>query len=149
MIDLSYTLSKDWNERTADIDWTYADETTLRYRALLGDQVIIINGADFSAKWGWVPILDFASCLLSITKGLEAGELELTFEFTESNAKLNFKRQNNDVLISANYCNEKSAVQLNELITEVNSYAKRCLADAIQLHPGLEHNNSFINWYHS
>jgi hypothetical protein len=32
------------------------------------------NGVDFSAKWGWVPLLDFAAALMTITEELESGQ---------------------------------------------------------------------------
>ena len=63
MIDLSYSLSSSWNERAADIDWGSADETTLRYRAFLGDQIFIVNGVDFSVtgQIGVVKMAEVAS----------------------------------------------------------------------------------------
>jgi hypothetical protein len=55
VIELSYNLSSSWNAKALDVDWADPDETTLRYRVLLGDQIFVVNGADFSAKWGWIP----------------------------------------------------------------------------------------------
>jgi hypothetical protein len=149
MIVLSYQLSSEWNARASNIDWSHADETTLRYGAFLGDQTFIVNQTDFSAKWGWVPILDFAACLVEITRGLMKGEAELIFEFTESDAHLQFNRQSDNVLITSNYGSATATVPLRELEQAACSYAERVLIDAINLHPRLKANASLEAWYPS
>lgn len=147
MIDLSYSLSSSWNERTADVDWASTDETTLRYKAFLGDQVFVVNGVDFSARWGWVPLLDFAACLVRIVRGLEAGESELVFEFTESDAQLRSNRQGNDVLITSSYSNGKATVRLDQLKEAANLHAERVLKEAVNAHPALKSYRSLMSWY--
>jgi hypothetical protein len=149
VIDLSYNLSPAWKESAASTDWSRVDETTLRYKAFLGDQIFVVNGADFSARWGWVPILDFAACLVAIIKGLEAGESELLFEFTESDAQLQFNGQGENVLITASYSKDKATVRFDELKAAVNLYADRVLSEAVNLHPGLKANRSLASWYPS
>jgi hypothetical protein len=64
MIHLSYRLSDESCAKNALIDWATADEMTLRYYVFFGDQIFVIDGADFSARWGWVTILDFAAGLV-------------------------------------------------------------------------------------
>jgi len=147
VINLSYSLSGSWNERAEAVDWKTADETTLRYEAFLGDQILIVNGVDFSAKWGWVPLMDFAACLVRIVKGLEAGESELVFEFTESDAQLQFNRQGNNVLITSNYNNGKATVRLDELKKAANLHAERVLNEAMNSYPALKANRSLMDWY--
>jgi hypothetical protein len=147
MIELSYSLSSSWNERASGVDWARADETTLRYKVFLGDQLFIVNGVDFSAKWGWVPLLDFAACLVKITEELENGHSEQVFEFTESDAQLQFNRQGDSVLITSNYSNGRATVQMSELKAAANSYAERVLSDAMSLHQGLRANPSVTRWY--
>ncbi len=146
-IDLSYSLSTSWNERTPDVDWARADETTLRYKALFGNQKFIVNEVDFSAKWGWVPLMDFAACLATIIKGLEEGQLELVFEFTESDAQLQFNREDDKVLITSSYCDGKVTVSLDELGNAARLHADQLLRDAMTLHPTLKSNRSLMAWY--
>lgn len=149
MIDLSYSLSSSWNERAADIDCGSADETAIRYRAFFGDQIFIVNGVDFSAKWGWVPLMDFAACLSTIIKGLEEGQSELVFEFTESDAQLQFNRQHDRVLITSSYSNGKATVGLDELRNAANLHAELVLREAMTLHLALKTNRSLMAWYPS
>jgi hypothetical protein len=149
VITLSYILSADWSAKAANTDWAAADETTLRYGAFMGDQMFTVDSADFSAKWGWVPILDFAASLVKITQGLLADETELVFEFTESDAQLQFNRQGPNVLITSNYSSAKATVLLSELERAASSYAECVLRDALNLHPALKANRSLAAWYPS
>ena len=64
MIALDYALSDERNTRAPVTNWLTADDVALRYYLFRGDQIIIINGVDFSARWGWVPLLDFAAALV-------------------------------------------------------------------------------------
>ena len=64
MIKLDYKI--DETDLTADGDLSSSSidsDTKLHYYAFYGDITFIVDGADFSAKWGWVPVLDFAVCL--------------------------------------------------------------------------------------
>ena len=129
------------------MDWTKADETTLRYQTFLGDQIFVANGADFSAKWGWIPLLDFAAGFVAITRRLVVGEAELVFDFTECDAQLQFNRQGSNTLITSSYNNAMATVPTNELAQAANSYAERILRDAISLYPALKANRSLAGWY--
>lgn len=86
MITLDYELSLGWDRRTTELKLRSADEMTLRYDCFLGD-VVFVDGVDFSARWGWVPVLDFALHLWAIAGGL-VSEAEELFEFTESDAAI-------------------------------------------------------------
>jgi hypothetical protein len=145
MINLSYTLSPTWN--VGDIDWANADETTLRYRAFLGDQMFFVNEADFSARWGWIPILDFAASFVRITEGLTANNAEARFDFTESDAQLQFHHQGDSVLITSNYSKAQATVAGKELNLAVACYAGSVLKDALNVHPELKDNRTFALWY--
>jgi hypothetical protein len=147
MIEISYNLSSSWNATAQIMDWAKADETTLRYRAFLGDQIFVVNGADFSAKWGWIPLLDFAAGLVAITRGLVAGEAEVAFDFTESDAHLQFNRQGSNTLITSSYSNATATVPMSELEQAASSYAERVLREAISLYPALKANHSLAGWY--
>lgn len=149
MINLSYILAANWNERGEIVDWATVSETTLRYGAFMGDQIFAIDGADFSARWGWVPILDFAASIVKITQGLHAHESELLFDFTESDAQIQFNRQADRVLVTSNYSNAKATTLLVELDKAAACYAARVLRDAINLHPALKTNHSLAAWYPS
>jgi hypothetical protein len=65
-IIFDYKLSSEWNRRTQTVDLRGADEMTLRYDCFLGDVVFSVDEADFSARWDWVPVFDFALSLRAI-----------------------------------------------------------------------------------
>jgi len=101
MINIDYALS---STQLKIRDLAEMDIASLRYRALIGDIVLNVNGQDFSARWGWVPILDFDLSLLQIQKELkESPDAMCLFEFTESEATLSFARDGDQVVIGASY----------------------------------------------
>jgi hypothetical protein len=149
MLNLDYELSAEWNAKARNVDWARADEATLRYQALMGNQIFLIGEADFSARWGWVPLLDFAASLVKIAQNLIAGKVESVFEFTESDAQLRFSLRGNNTLITSSYSNARAVVPLAELEKAASLYAERVLRDAIKLYPALERNPSLRTWYPS
>ena len=79
MIKLEYGLDPSWDRTPADRDLSTADDSELHYDLFLGDVVIQIDGVDFSARWGWVPVLDFAICFGACVLALR-NEIETTFD---------------------------------------------------------------------
>ncbi len=65
---LDYRLSEDWDENSTDL--AAADETDLRYYAAPGDIIFRKDQTDLSARWGWIPLIDFALALREITEAL-------------------------------------------------------------------------------
>ncbi len=80
-------------------------------------------------------------------KELNSKGNELTFEFTESDAQLQFNRQDKNIFISSNYCDVKSTVSLIEFNDAVTSYAEHVLNEALNAYPALKANSSFQTWY--
>ena len=65
---LDYRLSEDWDENSTDL--AAADETDLRYYAATGDIILRKDQVDLSARWGWIPLVDFALALREIAEAL-------------------------------------------------------------------------------
>lgn len=66
--------------------------------ASLGDVIFIVYEVDLSARWGWVPVLDFALGLDAIVDALAPeGAGDEVFEFTESDATIVFRRDGDKV----------------------------------------------------
>ena len=144
MITLDYQLSPSWNQKNREVNLTSADETTLRYEVLLGDICIEANTHDFSAKWGWIPIVDFVASLRLILRQLvDDDEVECALDFTESDAVLRFKRAKDDVLISASYAPGVACIPLTELTAEVETFSHRVARELSQQYPPLRANKSF------
>jgi hypothetical protein len=136
MITLDYELSEDWNRRAAEIDLRSADEVTLRYDYFLGDVVFVVDRADFSARWGWVPVLDFALGLRAIAGGL-VSEAEESFEFTESDAAIEFRREGETVKIEAGYASAAAEVRHLEFTLHAERFVERVVADLSSRYTGL------------
>lgn len=140
MVTLDYKLSADWNPH--ELDLRSADEMTLRYDAFPGDIVFRVDDADFSAQWGWVPILDFALALRTIVERLDGHDREL-FEFTESGATIAFRRDNGPIEISTSYAAAIARTPLFELSNAVDAFVERLAGALEEKHPELADNESF------
>jgi hypothetical protein len=102
MVTLDYRLSPAWRAQAAKVDFHTVSAEALHYDLFLGDVIFRSNGADFSARWDWVPVLDFAMSLLRIARKLRSSDSQ-RFEFTESEAALDFERHGDQVQISSSY----------------------------------------------
>ena len=130
----------------AKLNVAKADETMLRCYCFHGDQILIIDGADFSARWGWVTLLDFAAVLVYVCKALRC-ETSATLDFTESEAELKFDRLGDQVSISATYTTATATITLNQLSSAAYEYASRILKAAIEVEPALAKNRQLKTWY--
>jgi len=137
---LDYRLSEDWDET----DLSTVEETDLRYSAASGDIVLQTDQTDLSANWGWIPLIDFALALREIAETLASAEACETFEFTESDATLEFERQGQDVAISGSYApGELIVVPLPVFREQVREFARRLDAELLAKHPELGKNPAY------
>jgi len=144
MIHLDYTLSPSWKRNWEDVNLAEATESDLLYRVLLGDISFKTDSNDFSAKWGWIPVIDFAASLRRIAGELAGRDgVENTFDFTESGAVLRFKRAGDAILISASYAPDQACVPLTEFTAAVESFSRRVASELSQQFPPLRGNKSF------
>lgn len=140
-IRIGYVLSPTWDSEPPSLD--AADETTLRYRCFFGDVILSFGELDASAGWGWVPILDFALALRTISdRLLGASHLEV-FEFTESDASITFQRTNDDVVIDPSYAPGVAHVPLPELVRSSRGFLTSLLSDLVDRYPQLA-GNEFV-----
>jgi hypothetical protein len=136
-------LSANWNAKAAHHDLATADESALRYDVLLGDLILQFDGVDFSARWGWIPLLDLAYSLKDMCDEILTGEPEAAFEFTESDAWLRFSRQGDAVEISASYVPQKTVVEMRDFCALLTSSAQDFFTRVATQDPGLASNPSF------
>lgn len=125
-----------------------ADETTLRYEAFLGDLVIRGGGADLSAPWGWVPVLDFALCLLDIVGRLRDGDGEAAFEFTESDDLIRFRRVSDEVEVSSTYSAGSFTCPTPEFVRSAAGFCARLARELQESYPALRDNDVFARFRH-
>jgi hypothetical protein len=136
MVELGYQLRRDSVENA---DLATAKESDLRYDLFLGDIAFKVDGADFSAPWGWVPILDFAAVLNRVVEGVPVHGKE-ALDFTESDSKIWFEYDPPDVLISSSYSSDVARVDYQELARASSEFLSDTLASLIREFPQLAKN---------
>lgn len=143
MVHLDYSLSAAWNA-SSGVGLAAAEEWVLRYDCFLGDVVFMVYEMDLSARWGWVPVLDFALALDAILDALGAGDeaVEL-FEFTESDAAISFRSVGDLIEVDASYVPGVATVGYADLRSEAKRFLLRVLEGLINQHEELA-SNPFI-----
>jgi hypothetical protein len=140
-ITLDYRLSPSWNRDASTADLSSVTASELHYKLFLGDVEFRIGEADFSAPWGWVPVLDFAVALRSIVRSLPETHEE-TFDFTESDATLRFVHRNQIVSVTSNYTQGRigAEVSIEKLGQAADEFFERVIEDLYREHPELKSN---------
>jgi len=132
---MDFRLSEDWNQDFADM--ATVEETDLRYYVAQGDVVLGTDQTDLSADWGWIPLVDFALALREIAEALSESEGSETFEFTESEATLQFDRVGDKVVITSSYTPGEVTVPFSDFRKQVDEFARRLDKELLRRHPEL------------
>lgn len=135
---LDYRLSEDWDENSTDPG--AADETDLRFYAATGDIILRKDQTDLSARWGWIPLIDFALALREIAAALALHDGSETFEFTESDATLQFDRLGQEITIRGNYASGEITLPLTAFTDQARDFARRLDAELLAKRPQLRLN---------
>lgn len=132
---LDYQLSED-----RETDWSSVTEEDLRYRVALGNLIFHVGNKDFSADWGWIPLVDLAASFAEIARKLESGSTSEIFEFTESDAWVRFERKGEKVLVSTSYGEGVGEIALHLVSEAVKSFRERLRSELVRRHPQAAHN---------
>jgi hypothetical protein len=144
MIVLDYTIR---SVPSPKADLRHVSESELHYDLFLGDITFRVDGFDISTSWGWVPVIDFAACLHRIAEELQPNQSE-SFEFTESEHRIEFKLQNNEVEIRATYGTGSAAnVSRDELRRSTREFLRRVLDELGAKYPSLAENMTIRRLY--
>ncbi len=135
---LDYQLSEDWDENSADL--AAADETDLRYYLAIGDLILRNDQTDLSARWGWIPLIDFALAIREIAEALELTQGAQTFEFTESDATLDFERRGEEMIVSGSYATGEIIIPFAAFKEQAADFARRLDVEVRAKRPDLELN---------
>lgn len=138
MISLAYELGPAAGQLELD-DWSGVDEIGLRYHAFLGDVRMVVEGVDFSTRWGWVTILDFAVSLRRSAESLRSAS-SARVDFTESDAEVRFTRSGSRVDVEASYVGGSASVDLDEFIAASEEFLAETIAELCAMFPGLDRN---------
>jgi hypothetical protein len=122
--------------KAKEVDMASADSSLLRYHLFPGDVVVVDESVDFSARRGWVQVLDFASGLTAVEAALERND-EARFEFTESDAALNFCLENGDVCVASTYATGLMRVGASAFRQQVERFVRRVVRDLCRQYPRL------------
>ena len=133
-----YRLSEDWEENSADL--AAAEETDLRYYAATGDIILHKDQTNLSARWGWIPLIDFALAMREIGEALAVTEGSETFEFTESEATLQFDRRGQEMTISGSYAPGEITIPFTAFMEKARDFAQRLDAELLAKRPELGQN---------
>ena len=130
MLALDYSLDPASSRKSGEVDLAKASLEDLRYGLFLGDVYLRDPdaGVDLSGPWGWVPVLDFALSLKAIVEALQQEE-SVRFEFTESEAALDFRRDGDDVEIAATYAPGIVRLPLRTFRDQVLAFARRVVSE--------------------
>jgi hypothetical protein len=90
-------------------------------------------------SWGWIPIIDFAACLNRIAEELRPNQTQ-SFEFTESEHRIDFTMREGVVDIHATYGGEAVRVKRDELRRSTREFLRRVLDELSASNPGLAAN---------
>lgn len=120
-----------------------ANEQALRYDLFLGDVNFTSGACDFSTEWGWVPIVDFMSCMNAIVKDLLQDARLAHFEFTESDAKITFRNDGTNVRIASTYADGEFSVPMYILAQVIQAETKRLHSELVCSYPELRRNPVF------
>jgi hypothetical protein len=136
MITLDYAIR---NAPSESADLRHLGESELHYDQFLGDIIFRVNGSNMSASWGWIPIIDFAACLSRIAEELQPNQTE-SFEFTESEHRIDFTMREGLVEIRATYGGDAARVTPDELRQSTQEFLRRVLDDLCARNPSLAAN---------
>lgn len=145
-IALDYRLTPRWNRNFVE-DWADVGADEIEYDLLLGDIIFEIDGVDFSAPWGWIPVLGFARQVMSIIDSLRESESWNVFQYTESDAEITFRRYGNGVSIHTNYTPGKEVtVEYQLLNSAVRDFASKMLDELANDRPSLLRNRYVLDF---
>jgi hypothetical protein len=143
MLTLSYRLVQ-YPEEFRDPDaLANATEVDFRFRVALGDLILAAPPDDFSARWGWVPLIDFVVSVRDILNHLKRGGIRSQFEFTESEATLTFARHEAGLVITASYAPGNIQIPLASLEERLRWFEGALRADLVKNVPALDHHPVF------
>jgi hypothetical protein len=138
---LNYRLAHE--PTTASTDVSSLSEDDFRYAFALGDVIFQSGSVDLSARWGWVPLIDFALSLRAIREAVGQGAWEETYHFTESDAVVYFRRREDEIIVSASYAPGEIRMAVRLFDRETVAFEKNLARDLLEMYPALARNDWF------
>lgn len=142
MFEIKYSFSN-----SAHFDITRADEGDLRYSLFLGNLILKTINNSIIIDWNWVPLFDFAICLVQICNKLLKEEIKKAeFEFTESDEKLIFHKNGNSVKICTTFSDEILEMTFENFQMGARDFYKAVVSEILSKNVGLKDNEVFLKY---
>lgn len=122
-----------------DVVWHEIGAAPFYYSCFLGDIVFEVGDVDLSARWGWVPVFDFAFQMRRIADALSEGEAQV-YSFTESDFTIEFTPQGECIEIRAEYAKTVVTVSVSEFLSAAEGMFTRARQRIESAHPDLLRN---------
>lgn len=142
MIHLDYNLEPSEIRKIEGVDLITATANDLDYYLFCGDIIFRIDNTNLDARWGWVPIINFATQLYLIASEIKEGEAR-KLEYTESAAVIEFSRQGGIIEIKAEQAHAKVEASLYELRESATIFICRLFSNLTSRWPKLAQNQFF------
>ncbi|MFI7431787.1 hypothetical protein ACIBPB_32935 [Micromonospora sp. NPDC049836] len=141
ILPLDRSVSPLW--RPGDkIDLGAVAEMDLRYEYFWSRIEFDVDGFDLGARWGSMPLLDFAASIKKVPDALDRyGEAE--FDFTENTAVISFVRRGESVEVRDSTSEVAYEIGMNELVDAVNVFLGTMATRLMAAHPGIAKNKFF------
>jgi hypothetical protein len=147
-IKLGFHLDSSFRPDRRDLDLASASEEDLRYSAFPSDIEFEIDELDLSARWGWIPVLDFATALVHAVNQLDRGATEVLVDFTENEALIRIAKAGHERLeVRSTYTDGAGWIALSELREAAYQFASSVLARLTERWPSLRRNPNLPRWY--
>jgi hypothetical protein len=143
MLKVSYQLAAGRNDLSEEKQLFGVSEVDFRFRFALGDLILASGPVDLSARWGWVPLIDFVMSAREILSLLEQRQAQAEFEFTESEATLAFTRQGADLIIRASYAEGEIKTSLSMFAEQLQEFERSLRLELEKRQPLLAHHAVF------
>ena len=115
----------------------------LRYALFVGDVEMVVGDCNLGTEWGWVPILDFAASLAWVLGDLKRSGVS-RFEFTESNAVIDFRVEGDTVYVSPSYVECAGTCSFRDFAKAVAGFVRRVLAAIRSAAPSVAQADRFL-----
>lgn len=126
MFKIIYNLSDD----SIPSSKTEINNEDLRYYFFLGQVTLTTEKSSIFLNWNWIPVLDFAICLLKIYESLVKMDLgKEEFEFTESDEKIIFKKKMEKMIISTTFSDDNLELDFKIFGESVKVFFKAIVVD--------------------
>jgi hypothetical protein len=122
------------------------DETNIRYDCFLGSIKLKNEKISILIDWEWIPLLDFALCLLIISKQFHKINQVEEFEFTESDSKLIFQKTGSSIKIFFSFSEELLETSFEEFEEGCKMFYKNLLQEIVTKNENIEKNAFFLKY---